>query len=40
MSRISLEFPWAYVETHIYLASEMEDVAYLVAEILQTGIEI
>ena len=40
MSRLKKEFPWAFIETHVFLASAMEADSYFIEEILSTGIEI
>jgi predicted nucleotidyltransferase len=40
MSLMSLEFGWAFIETHAFLASAMEINSSIIEEIIKTGIEI
>jgi hypothetical protein len=40
MSLMSLEFGWAFIETHAFLATAMELDSAIIKEILKTGIEI
>jgi predicted nucleotidyltransferase len=40
MTIMSLEFVWAVIETHVFLASDMEGEIPLIKEILKYGIEI
>jgi predicted nucleotidyltransferase len=40
MAIMRMEFAWAFIETHVFLASAMELDSFFIEEILKTGIEI
>jgi predicted nucleotidyltransferase len=40
LSRIKRKYPWAFIETHVFLASALEADSAFIEEILKTGIEI
>ncbi|MDR3135291.1 MAG: nucleotidyltransferase domain-containing protein [Deltaproteobacteria bacterium] len=40
ISVMTMAFPWAFLEPHVFLASAMESDSFFIEEIIKTGIEI
>ncbi|MDR0620624.1 MAG: nucleotidyltransferase domain-containing protein [Deltaproteobacteria bacterium] len=40
ISIMTMDFPWAFIEPHVFLASALEVDSFFIEEILKTGIEI